>query len=408
MIIAVSNNKQAALMAPTEILAMQHYENIKNMLSDFPIEIELLLGGQRTKEKSDVHSKIKEGKPGIYIGTHALIEEKSEFTNLGLVIIDEQHRFGVAQRSKLISKSSAPDVLVMSATPIPRTLTMTLYGDLDVSVIDELPKNRVPIKTYLRGDSKLPQIYQFTIDKIKEGFQAFIVYPLIEESEKLELKAAETHYNDLKETVFKNFNVGLIHGRMSWDEKREVMLKFANKEYDVLVSTTVIEVGIDIPNANIMIINDAHRFGLSQLHQLRGRIGRGSSQSYCILVTSENFSKQQHDESFNFDFLSDSQIQKNKTIIRLNSLVKYTSGFKLAEIDLKLRGPGDIYGTQQSGIPKFKYADLINDQKILLKAKQEAFKVVENDPKLSKEENLIMRKVIKTQYKDNYWYSNIG
>jgi len=195
---------------------------------------------------------------------------------------------------------------------------------------------------------------------------------------------------------------------MGWDEKREVMLKFANKEYDILVSTTVIEVGIDIPNANIMIINDAHRFGLSQLHQLRGRIGRGNSQSYCILVTSENLSRRQHDASFNFDFLSDSQIQKNKTIIRLNSLVKYTSGFKLAEIDLKLRGPGDIYGTQQSGIPKFKYADLINDQEILLKAKQEAFKIVESDPKLSKKENAIMRKVIKDQYRDNYWYSTIG
>ncbi|VAX29674.1 ATP-dependent DNA helicase RecG [hydrothermal vent metagenome] len=408
MIIAVSNNKQAALMAPTEILAIQHYENIQKMLSNFPIEIELLVGGQKTKEKSKIHSKIKEGKPGIYIGTHALIEDKSEFTNLGLVIVDEQHRFGVAQRSKLISKSSAPDVLVMSATPIPRTLTMTLYGDLDVSVIDELPKNRVPIKTYLRSDGKLAQIYKFTIDKIREGSQAFIVYPLIEESEKLELKAAETYYNNLKETVFKNLNVGLIHGRMSWDEKRTVMLKFANKEYDVLVSTTVIEVGIDIPNANIMIINDAHRFGLSQLHQLRGRIGRGGSQSYCILVTSENFSRQQQDASFNFDFLSDSQIQKNKTIIRLNSLVKYTSGFKLAEIDLKLRGPGDIYGTQQSGIPKFKYADLIDDQKILLKAKQEAFKVIESDPKLRKKENAIMRKIIKDQYRDNYWYSTIG
>ncbi len=408
MIIAVSNNKQAALMAPTEILAIQHYENIKNMLSHFPIEIELLVGGQKTKEKSGVHSKIREGKPGIYVGTHALIEEKSEFTNLGLVIIDEQHRFGVAQRSKLISKSSAPDVLVMSATPIPRTLTMTLYGDLDVSIIDELPKNRVPIKTFLRSDSKLKQIYEFTIEKIKEGFQAFIVYPLIEESEKLELKAAETYYNDLKETVFKKFKVGLIHGRMNWDEKRDVMLKFANKEFDVLISTTVIEVGIDIPNANIMIINDAHRFGLSQLHQLRGRIGRGTSQSYCILVTSENFSKRQYDESFSFDFLSDSQIQKNKTIIRLNSLVKYTSGFKLAEIDLKLRGPGDIYGIQQSGIPKFKYADLVNDQKILLKAKQKAFKIIGNDPKLSKKENAIMRKIIKSQYRDNYWYSKIA
>lgn len=408
MLIAVSNNKQAALMAPTEILAIQHYENIKNMFSNFPIEIELLVGGQKAKDKREIHSKIEQGKTGIYIGTHALIEKKSNFANLGIAIIDEQHRFGVAQRSKLVSKSSAPDVLVMSATPIPRTLTMTLYGDLDVSIIDELPKNRIPIKTYLRSDSKLEQIYKFTITKLKDELQAFIVYPLVEESEKLDLKAAETYYNDLKETVFKNFQVGLIHGRMSWDEKREVMLNFAKKKFDILVSTTVIEVGIDIPNASIMIINDAHRFGLSQLHQLRGRIGRGNNQSHCILVTSDNLSKRQHDASFNFDFLSDSQIQKNKTIIRLNSLVKYSSGFKLAEIDLKLRGPGDIYGTQQSGIPKFKYADLISDQKILLKAKQEAFKIIEIDPKLKQKENAIMRKVIKNQYKDNFWYSTIG
>lgn len=408
MLIAVSNNKQAALMAPTEILAIQHYENIKKMLSNFSIEIELLVGGQKAKEKREIHSKIEQGNVGIYIGTHALIEKKSNFTNLGIAIIDEQHRFGVAQRSKLISKSSAPDVLVMSATPIPRTLTMTLYGDLDVSIIDELPKNRIPIKTYLRSDSKLEQIYKFTITKLKDGLQAFIVYPLVEESEKLDLKAAATYYNELKETDFKDFKVGLIHGRMSWDEKRDVMFSFANKEFDVLISTTVIEVGIDIPNASIMIINDAHRFGLSQLHQLRGRIGRSNNQSYCILVTSDNLSKRQHDASFNFDFLSDSQIQKNKTIIRLNSLVKHSSGFKLAEIDLKLRGPGDIYGTQQSGIPKFKFADLISDQKILLKAKLEAFNIIEIDPKLKKKENSIMRKIIRNQYKDNYWYSTIG
>ena len=408
MLIAVSNNKQAALMAPTEILAIQHYENIKNMLSNFPIEIELLVGGQKAKDKREIHSKIAQGNAGIFIGTHALIEEKSNFANLGIAIIDEQHRFGVAQRSKLVSKSSAPDVLVMSATPIPRTLTMTLYGDLDVSIIDELPKNRIPIKTYLRSDSNLEQIYKFTITKLKDELQAFIVYPLVEESEKLELKAAETYYNNLKETVFKDFQVGLIHGRMSWDEKREIMLNFAMKKFDILVSTTVIEVGIDIPNASIMIINDAHRFGLSQLHQLRGRIGRGNNQSHCIIVTSENLSKRQHDASFNFDFLSDSQIQKNKTIIRLNSMVKHSSGFKLAEIDLKLRGPGDIYGTQQSGIPKFKYADLISDQKILLKAKQEAFKIIEIDPKLKQKENEIMREVIKNQYKDNFWYSTIG
>lgn len=408
MLIAVSNNKQAALMAPTEILAIQHYESIKRMLEGFPVEIELLLGGQKAKEKKEIHAKIQEGKSAIYIGTHALIEEKSNFSDLGIAVIDEQHRFGVAQRSRLVTKSFAPDVLVMSATPIPRTLTMTLYGDLDVSIIDELPKNRMPIKTYLRGDNTLNKIYNFAIKNLNKGFQTFIVYPLVEESDKLDLKAAETHFNELKESAFKNFNVALIHGRMSWDEKRDIMLEFANKKYDVLISTTVIEVGIDIPNANVMIINDAHRFGLSQLHQLRGRIGRGTAESFCVLVTSDSLSKRQNEMSFNFDFLSDSQIQKNKTIIRLNSLVKYTSGFKLAEIDLKLRGPGDIFGTQQSGIPKFRYADLMTDQKLLVKAKDKAFKVVEEDPSLKQKENIIMRKIIKENYKDNYWYSTVG
>lgn len=408
MLIAVSNNKQAALMAPTEILAIQHYENIKKMLEGFPVEIELLLGGQKVKEKKVVHAKIQQGKSAIYIGTHALIEEKSSFSDLGIAVIDEQHRFGVAQRSRLVTKFSAPDVLVMSATPIPRTLTMTLYGDLDVSIIDELPENRIPIKTYLRGDGKLDRIYNFAIKQLKTGSQAFIVYPLVEDSEKLELKAAETYYKELKETAFKKFRVALIHGRMTWNEKRIVMMEFADKKYDLLISTTVIEVGIDIPNANVMIVNDSHRFGLSQLHQLRGRIGRGSSESHCILVTSDNLSKKQHELSFNFDFLSDSQIQKNKTIIRLNSLVKYSSGFKLAEIDLKLRGPGDIFGTQQSGIPKFKHADILTDQKILLKAKEDAFNIVENDPKLLKTENKIIKENLSENYKDNYWYSTVG
>ncbi len=408
MLIAVSNNKQAALMAPTEILAIQHYENIKRMLAGFPVAVELLLGGQKTKEKKEIHSKIQEGKVAIYIGTHTLIEDKSTFKELGIAVIDEQHRFGVAQRSKLVSKTSTPDVLVMSATPIPRTLTMTLYGDLDVSIIDELPKNRLPIKTYLRGDSNLDNIYNFVIKHLKTGSQAYIVYPLVEDSEKLELKAAETYYEQLKNSAFNEFNVALIHGRMSWDEKRTIMFEFASKKYDVLISTTVIEVGIDIRNANVMIINDSHIFGLSQLHQLRGRIGRGSSESHCILVTSDSLSKRQNELSFNFDFLSDSQIQKNKTIIRLNSLVKYTSGFKLAEIDLKLRGPGDIFGTQQSGIPKFKHADILTDQKILLKAKEDAFKIVEHDPKLLKTENKIIKENLAENYKDNYWYSTVG
>ncbi|MCF6268866.1 MAG: ATP-dependent DNA helicase RecG [Melioribacteraceae bacterium] len=408
LLIVVSNNKQAAFMAPTEILAIQHFNNLKEMLADFPIKVELLLGGQKAKEKNAAYSKMEDSISAIYVGTHALIEDRARFSNLGLAIIDEQHKFGVAQRSSLITKSYAPDVLVMTATPIPRTLTMTLYGDLDITIIDEMPKNRIPIKTYLRSDSKLDKIYKFVIDSIHKGLQAFIVYPLVEESDKLDLKAAEQYFADLSNTVFSKQRVGLIHGKMKWDEKREAMEKFAEKEFDLLISTTVIEVGIDIPNANIMVINDAHRFGLSQLHQLRGRIGRGKEQGHCILVTSEAFAKKQFDASFNFDFLSPAQIQKNKTIIRLNSLVNYSSGFKLAEIDMKLRGPGDIYGLKQSGLPDFKYANLIEDQDILLIAKDAAFSLIDSDPSLTKNENKIIRDNIRNFYKSNLHYSNIA
>ncbi|MDA3861421.1 MAG: ATP-dependent DNA helicase RecG [Melioribacteraceae bacterium] len=408
LLIAVSNRKQTAFMAPTEILAIQHFYNLKNMLSEFRINVELLIGGQKAKEKKLTYDKMANGIPAIYVGTHALLQEKAKFSNLGLVIIDEQHRFGVAQRSSLITKSSTPDVLVMTATPIPRTLTMTLYGDLDVSLIDEMPKDRIPIKTYLRSDSKLDKIYKFIIDSVNKGLQAYIVYPLVEDSDKLDLKAAESYYNELNNSVFDNNNVGLIHGKMKWDEKKEVMQLFSDKEFDILISTTVIEVGIDIPNANIMVINDAHRFGLSQLHQLRGRIGRGAEQGYCILVTSDALSKKQFDATFNFDYLSDAEIQKNKTIIRLNALVNNTSGFTLAEIDMKLRGPGDIYGLKQSGLPDFKYANLVEDQEILLEAKQLAFATIEKDPKLSSSENEIIKKNLKLFYKDNFHYSNIA
>ena len=292
MLIAVDNGYQAVMMAPTEILADQHAKNISKMMAklsglhkDKIVKVSSLLGGQRNslKKKNIKDAELKEA--DIIVGTHALFEEDVTFDNPGLIIIDEQHRFGVKQRALIQSKGKTPDVLVMSATPIPRTLSMTVYGDLDLSIIDEMPKNRKPIKTVLRGEKKLPEIYKFIVDKSKEGYQSFIVYPLVEESEKLELKAATDYYNLLKETYLKNLNVGLIHGRMSWLEKEEVMLLFLKKEFDVLISTTVIEVGIDIPDANIILINDAHRFGLSQLHQLRGRVGRSNKQAYCILVT---------------------------------------------------------------------------------------------------------------------------
>ncbi|MEE9430230.1 MAG: ATP-dependent DNA helicase RecG [Melioribacteraceae bacterium] len=291
MLIAVSNNYQAVIMAPTEILADQHYHSIKQLLDDFDINVELLIGGTKKSEKEIIRNKIKENKCNILIGTHALIEENVELSNLGIVVIDEQHRFGVAHRGKLIKKGISPDVLIMTATPIPRTLTMTLYGDLDLSLIKELPKNRLPIKTVLRGENSLPDIYKFIIEKREEEYQSFIVYPLVEESEKLDLKAAEVLYEELRETNLKDLNIGLLHGRMNWKDKDSVMQRFKNKEFDVLIATTVIEVGIDIPAANIIVINDAERFGLSQLHQLRGRIGRGTVQAYCILVTKNDLAQ---------------------------------------------------------------------------------------------------------------------
>ncbi|HKB85542.1 MAG TPA: ATP-dependent DNA helicase RecG, partial [Ignavibacteriaceae bacterium] len=330
ILIAVDNGFQAVMMVPTEILADQQAKNISKLLKKLSevfkereIRLSLLIGGQKKSVKDKNLQDIGLSEADIIIGTHALFEEQVKFNNLGLVIVDEQHRFGVAQRASLMSKGITPDVIVMSATPIPRTLSMTVYGDLDISIIDEMPKNRIPIKTYLRGDSKLPDIFKFIIDKRKEGYQSFIVYPLVEESEKLELKAAESHYNVLKKTFFKNINVGLIHGRMSWQEKEEAMMLFLAKKFDVLVSTTVIEVGIDIPGANIILINDAHRFGLSQLHQLRGRVGRSGKQAYCILVTKDEFAGRQEKLQLDLEYLSSMQMEKYKASVRLQSMVKY-------------------------------------------------------------------------------------
>lgn len=408
MLIVVTNGCQAILMAPTEILADQHYKNITKMLEGMNIKVNLLIGGQKKSEREQILNEIKNGTAQIIIGTHALIEENVDFHKVGLVVIDEQHRFGVMQRSELIKKGLNPDVLIMTATPIPRTLSLTLYGDLDVSTIDEMPANRKPVKTVLRGESKLPDVYKFIRDKAKEGYQTYLVYPLIEESEKSELKAAESYYNSLKENYLKDLNIGLIHGRMKWQEKEKVMLDFAAKKYDVLVSTTVIEVGIDIPDANIIVINDAFRFGLSQLHQLRGRVGRSDKQAYCILITKDEFAVRTNQFDFNFDYLSPAQIEKNKTIIRLNSMVKLNNGFELSEIDLKLRGPGDIFGTKQSGLPELKYSDIIEDSEILYDAKETAFNIINNDPHLSLEKNFIIKKILKENYQHNLFLSQIA
>jgi ATP-dependent DNA helicase RecG len=415
MLIAVDNGYQAAIMAPTEILADQHAKNIstmmKNLYKHFPereIKISLLLGGQKKSEREKRLQEIELQEADIVVGTHALLEEKVIYKNLGLVVIDEQHRFGVSQRAKLQSKGKTPEVLVMSATPIPRTISMTIYGDLDISVIDEMPKNRKPIKTVLRGESRLPEIFKFIIDKKKEGYQTFIVYPLVEDSDKLELKAAETFYEELRNSQLKNLNLGLIHGRMSWQEKEEKMLLFLKKEFDVLVSTTVIEVGIDIPDANIILINDAHRFGLSQLHQLRGRVGRSDKQAYCVLVTKDEIVQYNIQLRLELEYLSSSMLDKFKSAIRLQTMVKTNNGFEIAETDLKLRGPGDIFSTKQSGFPDLKYANIVHDVELISLTKNIAFNLINKDPSLDSPNNSVIRKNLIKHYSDNLQYAKIA
>jgi len=414
-LIAIDNGYQAALMVPTEILADQHAKSISKMMNEFylvynkrKIKISLLIGGQSKTKREQEKKAIELKEADIIVGTHALIQEKVNFSNLGFVIIDEQHRFGVKQRAFIQQKGKTPDMLIMSATPIPRTLSMTVYGDLDISIIDELPKNRKKIKTVLRGENKLPEIYKFIVDKKNEGYQSFIVYPLVEESEKLELKAATDYYNQLKDTYLKELYVGLIHGRMKWNEKEEVMFQFLKKDFDVLISTTVIEVGIDIPDSNIIVINDAHRFGLSQLHQLRGRIGRSDKQGYCILITDDNLAAKQKQGEFNFEYLSSTQIEKYKSIVRLQTMVKHFDGFKVAEVDLKLRGPGNIFGTEQSGFPDLKFADLTEDHEIIYKTKKIAFELIKKDPALNLPLNKAIKENLLLHYNDNIKYSSIA
>ncbi len=415
MLVAVDNGYQAALMVPTEILADQHAKNISKMMKKLfevhkarEIKVTSLIGGQKKSVRDKHLESIELQEADIIVGTHALFEEKVKFGNLGLVVIDEQHRFGVAQRGRMLAKGKTPHVLIMSATPIPRTLSMTVYGDLDNSIIDEMPKNRIPIKTILRGDGKLRDIYKFIREKKGEGYQSFVVYPLVEESEKLELKAAETYFNKLRNEFLSDLNVGLIHGRMSWQEKEEVMYMFLEKKHDVLVSTTVIEVGIDIPDANIILINDAHRFGLSQLHQLRGRVGRGTKQAYCILVTKDEFAAMNNKLKLETDYLSPAQLDKYKSSVRLQTMVKHIDGFKVAEIDLKLRGPGDIFGIKQSGFPELRHVDIIHDTEIILNAKKAAFGIIENDPHLALEENQIIKRNLLLHYKNNLKYASIA
>ena len=372
MLIVLSGSAQCALMAPTEILAQQHFKNLKAHADRMQISIALLTGSTKKSERTLLHEKLQNGDLQILIGTHALLEEEVKFHNLGLSIIDEQHRFGVAQRSKLWQKNRDvyPHILVMTATPIPRTLAMTLYGDLEISVIDELPVGRRPIKTIHRYDAHRLQVNQFIRDQIESGRQVYCVYPLIEESEKLDLK----HLMDGYESVvraFPDIPVSIVHGKMKAEAKSYEMKRFSTGETKIMVATTVIEVGVDVPNASVMVIENAERFGLSQLHQLRGRVGRGADQSYCILMTS-------------YELGADSKT-------RIDTMVKTNNGFEIAETDLKLRGPGDLLGTQQSGVLDLLIADLGKDGKLLQRAREKAIEVLTDDPELVKPENQVIR-----------------
>lgn len=376
MLIALDNGFQAALMAPTEILATQHYATITELLDGLDIHVELLTGSTKKKDRERIHNALLTRDLQILIGTHALIEDTVKFGNLGLVIIDEQHRFGVAQRAKLWSKNiNPPHILVMTATPIPRTLAMTVYGDLDVSVIDELPPGRKPIQTLHVYDKKREGLYQSVRKQLQEGRQVYIVYPLIEESEKLDLKNLEDGYKHIQE-VFPEYTVCKVHGKMKPKDKDAEMQRFVNNEAQIMVATTVIEVGVNVPNASVMIIESAQRFGLSQLHQLRGRVGRGADQSFCILVTPYELSAD--------------------TRKRIDIMVESNDGFEIAEADLKFRGPGDLEGTQQSGIPfTLKIANIVKDGEILQYAREVALSVLNNDPQLEKQDNLILRRQLK-------------
>ena len=356
-LLALSNGCQAALMAPTEILAVQHYLSIRRLLEPLPYKVDLLTSGRNTRAKAELKGDLKRGEVHLLVGTHALIERDVEFAKLGLVLVDEQHRFGVMQRYRLIRKGRMPDVLVMTATPIPRTLALTLYGDLDFSVINELPPNRSPIVTKLIEEKDRNRAFDLVRNKVRAGDQAYVVYPLIEESAKLDLRPALKMFQQLSTNVFPEFRVGLLHGRLTSTEKEEVMERFKRGHIQILVSTTVVEVGVDVSNATVMLIEHAERFGLSQLHQLRGRIGRGRKESFCLLLAAEPPTPEAEE--------------------RLRTMTETNDGFKIAEIDLKLRGPGEFFGTRQWGIPAFRIANLLRDQEILEWAKREATAFVE-------------------------------
>ena len=385
MLIALDNGFQACLMAPTEILSVQHYNGLLELCKDLKISIKLLTGSTKTSDRRKIHESLENGELQILIGTHALIEDKVKFKNLGLAIIDEQHRFGVAQRSKLWKKNTTPPhILVMTATPIPRTLAMSVYGDLDISIIDELPPGRKDIKTVHRYDKNRLQVFKFIRDEISKGRQIYIVYPLIQESEKMDYKDLMDGYESIsRDFPMPEYQISIVHGKMKPADKDFEMQRFIKGETQIMVATTVIEVGVNVPNASVMVIESAERFGLSQLHQLRGRVGRGAEQSYCILMTSHKLS--------------------NDSKTRLETMVRTNDGFEIAEVDLRLRGPGDIMGTQQSGVLNLKIADIIKDNDILQHARYHAKKILGDDPTLTKPEN----QVFLNTYRQLSKYKNI-
>ena len=388
MLLAVENGHQAAMMAPTEILAEQHFITLRNWLRPLGVKVVLLRGGQKVAERRPVLQAILSGEAQIAVGTHALVQDTVDFANLGLVVIDEQHRFGVMQRAALRRKGKQPHVLVMTATPIPRTLALTLYGDLDVSIIDELPKGRQAIRTAWRKEASRRGIYDFIEKELTAGRQAYVVYPLVEESEKMDLADATAGFETLSQTVFRDFKLGLLHGRMKAEEKDMVMAAFKSGEIQMLISTTVIEVGVDVPNATVMLIEHAERFGLPQLHQLRGRVGRGAYQSTCILLSTENLT----DDAFK----------------RLETMVETTDGFKIAEADLEIRGAGELLGTRQSGTLPFRLADLATDGPLIEAARNAAQTVIASDPTLSKPEHVGLSQRLKTEYQTRIGLMAVG
>jgi ATP-dependent DNA helicase RecG len=387
LLTTVDSGYQGAIMAPTEILAMQHYENISRELAPLGVEVVLLTGGVKGAERKRILEKIEDGTIRIVAGTQALIQNKVRFKQLGMIVIDEQHKFGVRQRSDLRSKGAQPHVLVMTATPIPRTLTMTVYGDLDLSVIDEMPPGRQRIKTYWIGSKQLPQAYDYIRKRVGKGEQAFIIYPLVEESDILEVRAATAMFEELKSRVFPDLNLGLIHGRLKAEEKRRIMEDFRRQEIDILVSTMVVEIGIDIPNATVMLVENAERFGLAQLHQLRGRVGRSPKQSYCILQGNP---------------------RTEDAYRRLKAIEDIDDGFLIAREDLEIRGPGEFFGTHQTGLPELRIGSIVADIKLMEFARRQASLLLEHDPGLSSSELAHLRERLLARYGDRFELGDVG